>query len=305
MVATNAEFRGLGTNRAAWKRPGTAIGTTAGEITVSMTNGQPYVHYLTNATTIVLANSTDDLGVKIKSYPDGVASYTFPAGVQSLIGTISQPLPAGYYEIDIWRENGTNYLAISPDPTTYLTPNSTNTITNKKFTEFAPFAYPHRWDGVGATVVTNAAATSINGYVTYSGSADTNVNYATFIPGSAFVPFDLDTNVVMTLYLAVRVAGTDTDAIEFSIGQFSPANSAGYAPTDFTSFSQILIFDSGAVSSPAAEDGFVIGPISLTHWAPNLTAGRTWSIGIARRNGSNDDAVTITRGVITYSRRTQ
>jgi hypothetical protein len=102
--------------------------------------------------------------------------------------------------------------------------------------------------------------------------------------------------------LSIRVSATDTDAAEFSIGLWSPASSSAYSPTDFTSFSTFINFDSGTLTSPAANDIFYFSDVTLTGWAAAVTAGRPFIIGIARRNGANDDSVTILSGTIEYGR---
>lgn len=209
--------------------------------------------------------------------------------------------------------SGTNWTKSSASAgTDYTTPSSTEIFTNKtldsagtgnvlKFTDYKDFVYPSRVDGAGATIVTNDYTSGLWGLATYSGSADTNGNYAIFRIGT--VPYDMDTGAAMTLKgFSVRVSATDTDAAEFTIALWSPASSSSYTPTDFTSLSTFINFDSGTLTSPAANDIFYFSDVTLTGWAAALTAGRPFIIGIARRNGSNDDSVTIVSGVIEYGR---
>jgi hypothetical protein len=170
-----------------------------------------------------------------------------------------------------------------------------------KLLDYKDLVYPSRFDGVGATGVTNDYTSGLWGLVTYNGTADTNGNYAVFRLGT--VPYDLDTGTTMKLRgLSIRVSATDTDAAEFSIGLWSPASSSAYSPTDFTSFSTFINFDSGTLTSPAANDIFYFSDVTLTGWAAAVTAGRPFIIGIARRNGANDDSVTILSGTIEYGR---
>lgn len=189
---------------------------------------------------------------------------------------------------------------------------STHTLTGKtydasgsgnvlKFTDYKDFVYPGKVDGTGCTITTNDYTSSLWGLAAYNGTSDTNANYAYFRIGT--VPLDLDTGVEMTLRnLAIRVSATDTDAAQFSIAIWSPASSSAAAPTDFTSFSTFINFDSGTLSSPAAGDIFYCSDVTLTGFAAAVTAGRPFIIGIARRNGSNDDTVAIVGGTVEYSR---
>jgi hypothetical protein len=194
----------------------------------------------------------------------------------------------------------------------FLTTDGTATLTGKtydaagtgnvlKFTDYKDFIYPSRVDGTGCTIVTTPTTDNTWGLATYNGTADTNGNYAIFRIGT--VPPDLDTAAAMTLKgLSIRVAGTDTDAAEFTIALYAPTSSAAGLPTDFTGFSTFINFDSGSLTSPASGDAFFCSDVTLTGWAAALTAGRPFIIGIARRNGANDDAVSITAGTIEYGR---
>lgn len=170
-----------------------------------------------------------------------------------------------------------------------------------KFTSYQDFVFPARVDGAGTTITTNDYTSGLWGLATSSGSADTNGNYAIYRVGT--VPYDLDTSVAMVLKgFAIRVSGTDTDAAQFTIGLWSPASSSAYSPTDFTSLGTFINFDSGTLTSPAANDIFYFSDVTLTGWAAAVTAGRPFIIGIARRNGSNDDSVTIVSGTIASGR---
>jgi hypothetical protein len=184
---------------------------------------------------------------------------------------------------------------------------STNTFTNKtidvanntlKFYNRMDFVYPSRVDGVGTTILTNDYTSSLWGLATMEGSGSTNANYAMFRLG--FAPLYLDTTQDMTLDLVFRVSGSDTDAVEFSIGMFSPVASSIYAPSDFTALSNFVNFDSGVLSSPAANDTFHVLGVTLTGWSAPTLISRSLIIGIARRDGSNDDQVTILGGRIRY-----
>lgn len=170
-----------------------------------------------------------------------------------------------------------------------------------KMSDFKDFVYPARVDGVGCVINTNDYSSFLWGLADYSGSADTNGNYGIFRLGT--VPYDLDTAIELTLRgVSIRVSGSDADAVEFTIAFWSPASSSGFTPTDFTSLSTFINFDSGALSSPAAQDVFYLSDVTLTGWAAGLTAGRPFVIGIARRDGSNDDTVSILSGTIAYGR---
>jgi hypothetical protein len=169
-----------------------------------------------------------------------------------------------------------------------------------KFTDYKDFIYPGRVDGTGCIAGTTNTA-NVWGLASYSGSADTNGNYAVFRVGT--VPYDLDTSVAMTLKgFSIRVDGSDTDAAQFAIALYSPASSAAAMPSDFTACSDFIHFDSGALTTPALGDVFYFSDVTLTGWAAALTAGRPLIVAVARRNGSNDDIVSIVSGTIEYGR---
>jgi hypothetical protein len=98
------------------------------------------------------------------------------------------------------------------------------------------------------------------------------------------------------------VDGSDTDAAQFTIALYNPTSSSAGLPTDFTGFSTFINFDSGTLTTPALGDGFSVADVTLTGWAAALTAGEPFIIAIARRNGSNDDIVSISNGTIEYGR---
>jgi hypothetical protein len=188
---------------------------------------------------------------------------------------------------------------------------TTDTLTNKefdagatgntlKFTDYKDFVYPSRVDGTGCIIGTTNTA-NVWGLASYNGTADTNANYAIYRIGT--VPIDLDTSVAMTLKgLWIRVDGSDTDAAQFTIALYNPTSSSAGLPTDFTGFSTFINFDSGTLTTPALGDGFSVADVTLTGWAAALTAGEPFIIAIARRNGSNDDIVSISNGTIEYGR---
>lgn len=208
------------------------------------------------------------------------------------------------------KTDGDGVMTNAVEGVDYESPVSTNTTSNKtidaannvlKFTDYKDFVYPSRVDGTGCTIVTNSYTDNTWGLATYSGSADTNGNYAIFRVGT--VPYDLDTSAAMTLKgLSFRVAGTDTDAAQFTIALYTPSSSGAGMPSDFTACSTFINFDSGSLTSPASGDVFFCSDVTLTGWAAALTAGRPYIISIARRNGSNDDAVSIVSGTIEYGR---
>ncbi len=311
LFSDNGMRRGVWTNNVKEEVTMTTLTASGSTITLSYTNGGAYRYTLSADTTIALGNTTGtNRTIVLYAYPDGTHSFTWPSGVQALTPT-NQPFAVGLTTIYFDRIDGTNYVSVSPDPSTYLTPNSTNTLTNKtfdaagtgnvlKFTDYKDFIYPSRVDGTGCIIGTTNTA-NVWGLASYSGSADTNGNYAIFRIGT--VPYDLDTSVAMTLKgFSIRVDGSDTDAAEFTIALYSPASSAAGLPTDFTGFSTFINFDSGALTSPALGDTFYFSDVTLTGWAAALTAGRPFLIAIARRNGSNDDIVSITAGTIEYQR---
>lgn len=160
------------------------------------------------------------------------------------------------------------------------------------------FIYPHKVDSAGATIVTNDYSSGLSGLATFAGSGSTNANYAVYRVG--FWPNYIDTSAPVILKnFSIRVSGTDTDAAEFSIGLFAPSSSATYTPSDSTAAATYINFDSGTLTSPAANDGFyTFGDVTLTGWGAALTAGRPIIIVIARRDGNNDDSVTVLGGTI-------
>ncbi len=196
---------------------------------------------------------------------------------------------------------------------TVVNRDSTDTFTNKtldsqatgnvlKFLDYRDFVYPHRVDGVGATITTNDYTSALSGLATYAGSGGTNANYAIFRVGT--VPLDLDTGTTMNLRnLAFRVSGTDTNSASFSVGYYSAASSSAFSPSDFTALAGYINATTGTLTSPVANDIFYFSDITLTGWASGLTAGRQLVIGIAR-NGTdaNNDSITIVGGTIEFGR---
>lgn len=192
-----------------------------------------------------------------------------------------------------------------------LSQDEAQTLTNKtfdasapgnilKFLDYKDFVYPAKVDGANCTIITNDVTSALWGLATFNGTGETNTSWSFFRLG--VVPPDLDTAVELTIKnLAVRVSGTDADAATLDFGLFSPASSAGHAPTAWSSFST-FIRASVTPSSPAAEDIFYFADITLTGWAAGVTAGRPFIIGIARLNTTNDDSITIVSGDVEYGR---
>jgi hypothetical protein len=187
---------------------------------------------------------------------------------------------------------------------------TTDTLSNKTIddnsntiliTDYIPFVFPTSVDGTGCTITTNSYTSFQSGKATYAGSGSTNANYAFFDLGP--VPRNLSTSTEWILRdLAIRVAGTDTDEATFTIGFFCPASSAAASPTDYTSLSSYISVASGALTTPAAGDGFYIDNVTLTGWAAGVTEGRRLVIGIARLDSTNDDSIVIGGGQIQIKR---
>jgi hypothetical protein len=187
---------------------------------------------------------------------------------------------------------------------------TTDTLSNKTIddssntiliTDYIPFVFPTSVDGTGCTITTNSYISFQSGKATYAGSGSTNANYAFFDLGP--VPRNLSTSTEWILRdLAIRVAGTDTDEVTFTIGFFCPASSAAASPTDYTSLSSYISVASGALTTPAAGDGFYIDNVTLTGWAAGVTEGRRLVIGIARLDSTNDDSIVIGGGQIQIKR---
>lgn len=294
-----------------------------GQITIDAAGGGGFSGAVKNTGASVVGNVpryTDTTGTNIA--PSGVTitgtnmSVVGNISVNALTATNGITIGSGGTNINIpgiyygYGVVATNTITVRGDEVT--TANTTNTFTNKtidfsgtgnvgKFTDYIQFIYPSTVDGAGATILTNDYTSPLWGLATYNGTADTNVNYARFRVG--MVPLDLDTSVELTLKnMAFRVSGSDTDAAEFTIALFSPASSSAYSPTDFTGFSTFINVTSATLSSPAANDIFYMPDTTLNGWAAALTPGRMLVIGIARRNGSNDDSITFLNAAIEYTR---
>lgn len=303
-----------------------ATNITASRALISNGNKQITNSTVTSTELALLSGAT---ALETKAHAAG-SNYVDVANAQTITGakTFSQGATAGgLIKLAEDTDNGSSVVnlksadALASDKTvtfsdatgTVVLEDNTATLTGKtydaggtgnvlKFTDYKDFIYPGRVDGSGATIVTNDYTSSVWGLASYAGSGDTNVNYAIYRIGT--VPLDLDTSVAMTLKnLAVRVSGTDTDAANFSIALFSPASSSGQMPTDYNAMSTHITFNTGTLTSPAANDIFYFADVTLTGWAAAVTAGRPWIIGIARAGtDSNDDVVTVVGGTIEYGR---
>jgi hypothetical protein len=251
----------------------------------------------------IIASSTN-LSVKGTLFVDNIISTN---GIQIGSGGTNLSIPgnltahAGVFTNTLTMAGGINVVGES----------TTNTLTNKDIDTFGngntlkvidelTFVYPSRVDGAGTTIVTNNYTSGFWGLATQAGTGSTNANYALFRVG--YVP-NLDSTFEATLDLAIAVSGTDADAADYTVGYFTPVASSGFSPTDFTSLSGFVNF-SVNLSSPVANDIFYGSSVSLTGWASalSLVSGRTLVIGIARRDGSNDDNITIVSGRLVYKR---
>lgn len=199
-------------------------------------------------------------------------------------------------------------LLTAEDPTasdkTLTLPNATDTLvgkattdvfTNKtldaagtgnvlKQTKYLTFIRPDYGDGAGAVPQTNSYTASGLMHYTFSGSAETNVNWVVY---EAMVPPDIDTSVAMTATYAFVSGGTDADDVTFHLTYALGAS--GAALTTGTGIATSPIVATVTPTTPASGDVQTTAAVTLTGWAAAMTAGTPLFIRVARLDTTNDD----------------
>jgi hypothetical protein len=172
---------------------------------------------------------------------------------------------------------------------------TTDTFTNKtldaaatgnvlKQAKYLTFIRPDYGDGAGAVPQTNTFTASGLMHYTFSGTAETNVNWVVY---EAAVPPDIDTSVAMTATYAFVSGGTDADDVTFHITYALGAS--GAALTTGTGISTSPIVMTVTPTTPASGDVQTTAAVTLTGWAGSMTAGTPLQIRVARLNTANDD----------------
>lgn len=174
-------------------------------------------------------------------------------------------------------------------------PSDTATFTGKTYdtagtgnvfkqTKYLTFVRPDYGDGAGAVPQTNSYTVSGLMHYTFSGSAETNVNYVVY---EGTVPPDIDTSVAMTATFAFVSGGSDADDVTFHATYALGA--AGTALPTGTSIATSPIALTVTPTTPASGDVQTTAAVTLTGWAGSMTAGTPLFIRLARLNNSNDD----------------
>jgi hypothetical protein len=217
-------------------------------------------------------------------------------GTAVLVTTITNNSGAGFRIMfesvaGVWRDVSAIGDALTLSGGT-VTPSSTDDFTNKtldaastgnvlKFKSYLKFNFPRRVDGAGCTYPnTNDVTANTFMVPRFSGSAATNANFCRF---AVRVPKDIDTGVVPTASLTVRLSAADTGAHIYNVAFASVANSAVSTATVGT----WIKLDVAADASGASDDVESVSNVALTGWNSGLTAGRFWVIEL-NRDGATD-----------------
>jgi len=113
-----SRIEGPMTNAAATEISTTTLTASGGNITLSYTNGGAYRYTLTADTTVILGNATGtNRSIALEVYPDGTHVLNFPAAAVALTAT-NQPFAVGRTTIYFSYLDGTNYVEVSPAPST-------------------------------------------------------------------------------------------------------------------------------------------------------------------------------------------
>lgn len=191
--------------------------------------------------------------------------------------------------------------------TDYTTPSSTETFTNKTYDTSGTgnvfkqvkeliFTTPKTCDETGALIDTTKTNATF-GLCKFSNSADKAGNYADYI---ATVPFDIDTNVDLTLKsFSVGLGGADTNAHAYEISMCAPAASAAWNCTPSQAISVSVSADASGASGDVEYAASL--PITLTDWRSNVTAGRFWKIRVARDGDAAGDGSTVDSYVLGFT----
>lgn len=151
-------------------------------------------------------------------------------------------------------------------------------------TKYQILIRPDYGDGAGAIPQTNSYVASGLMHYTFSGSAETNVNYVVY---ETVVPPDIDTTVAMTATIAFISGGTDADVVTFHL-TYALGASGTALPTG-TAIATAPIVVSKTPTTPASGDVQISAATTLTGWAASMTAGTPLFIRMARLDTANDD----------------
>jgi hypothetical protein len=163
----------------------------------------------------------------------------------------------------------------------------------QKFRSFIVLSHPHMVDGTGAILQTASSSVPEFGEALFSNSAAASGNYVEY---RISVPEDIDTTVDLKVERwKFKLSGADTGTHRYIISMQSVADSAAYLGTPANAVNMDFAGDasgaSGDVETVSTASGG--GPLILTNWKSNVTAGRLWVIRVARDGNNAADASTV------------
>lgn len=164
-----------------------------------------------------------------------------------------------------------------------------------KSTKYMIFQRPDYGDGAGAVPQTNTFTASGLMHYTFSGNAETNVNWVVY---EGVVPADFDTAVAMTAKFNWLSGGTDADDYVFDITYAQQAAGAAYVTGTTIATSPIRITTTPTTAANGDLQSSAV--TTLTGWAAALTAGTPIQIRVARLQNTQDDGARDVSLVIAY-----
>lgn len=203
--------------------------------------------------------------------------------------------PSADRTITLPNATGTVVLQDTTDTLTGKTIDASATGNTLKQTKYINLQRPDYGDGAGAVPQTNTFTASGLMHYTFSGNAETNVNWVVY---EFDCPPDLDTSVELTARFAFLSGGTDADDYVFHLTYSQVAAGTAYVTGTSIATSPIVM----TVTPTTAANGDVqqSSAVTLTGWAAALTAGRPMQVRVARLQNAQDDGARDIQLVIAY-----
>jgi hypothetical protein len=262
----------------------------------------PAMYQATNGNLTIVANLTGGTSSNFLS-GDGTFKQVTTNAIPGLVGdiaklaTIASPAFTGNPTASTTAADDNDAsIATTAYVQTELAAYPTDTVTwqNKTFdaaatgnvlkqTKHLYLIRPDYSDGAGAVPQTNSYVASGLMHYTFSGNAETNVNWVVY---ETVVPPDIDTSVPLTATFKFTGSGSDPDALVFHFTYGEGVAGSAFPPT----IASLPIVMTVTPTSPAAGVLQSSGATTLTGWAAALTPGRTLAIKVARLQNSADDS---------------